>query len=418
MNEPIPAGAVVVGIDGSDHSHRALDAASAVAAREHRPLHLLHCYEPYPAAMGPVLPSPDVTTTLRSIAEAVVQHGRERVASTNPSAGGHHEPQHPRRPGEALGGLPPRLAGGGGLARAGRHAQPAHGLGERLGGQPQRLPGAGGPARARARGPRARRRDGRRRRAGRPAGPRRGRRAPTRRPARRRPSSTPSCRPRCGGSLSRWCTASRRCPTTRSTCPSTRSATTSRCTGSSCRSRWPGCGRSSPTSQVELTLARGPAAAHLVEESRRARLLVLGAHHRSVWDLFLGSVNRSVVEHALCPVAVVPGRPAPDRSGPALRPAGTHHETVVPVPRLGRRPRRSSTRPARSARSARLARPLRRSRCSGSAPRPTPSSVTVTERPASSAATVSVTRVAGRAGRRWTATRAPPPGRRPSARRR
>ena len=84
MNEPIPAGAVVVGIDGSDHSHRALDAATAVAAREHRPLHLLHCYEPYPAAMGPVLPSPDVTTTLRGIAEAVVQHGRERVATTTP----------------------------------------------------------------------------------------------------------------------------------------------------------------------------------------------------------------------------------------------------------------------------------------------------------------------------------------------
>ena len=62
-----------------------------------------------------------------------------------------------------------------------------------------------------------------------------------------------------------------------------------------------------PDVQVELTLARGPAPTHLVEESRRARLLVLGAHHRSVWDLFLGSVNRSVVEHALCPVAVVPG---------------------------------------------------------------------------------------------------------------
>jgi nucleotide-binding universal stress UspA family protein len=41
-----PSGAVVVGVDGSEHGVRALAEAVAIARMEHRPLHLLHARDP------------------------------------------------------------------------------------------------------------------------------------------------------------------------------------------------------------------------------------------------------------------------------------------------------------------------------------------------------------------------------------
>ena len=346
MNEPVPSGAVVVGIDGSDHSHRALDAACDVAAREHRPLHVLHCYEPYPAAMGPVLPSRDVTSTLRGIAESVVQEARERVAERHPtltvstSLSTHdareklsavsHQASLLVVGSRGRGGMRSLLLGSTSLWVAHHSACPV--LVVRP--EPDRAPGtdaaAGGDAGAgTSDGARARRR-GRSRRQRPLTGGRRVR---------------PSPRRRCGGSPSAWCTACRRCPTaTTPTCPWTRTSTTSSCTGSSCRRRSPGLREKYPDVDVELTLARGPAAGHLVEESRHSRLLVVGAHHRSVWDLFLGSVSRAVVEHAACPGDRGAGRPSLIRT--RLTGAGP---TRTRWSRSGPRPRAASCRrPARS----------------------------------------------------------------------
>jgi nucleotide-binding universal stress UspA family protein len=47
--DPAPAGAVVVGVDGSAPAHRALEWAAREAARSRRPLHIVHAYG---AAMG------------------------------------------------------------------------------------------------------------------------------------------------------------------------------------------------------------------------------------------------------------------------------------------------------------------------------------------------------------------------------
>ena len=70
-----------MGVDGSKHSKRALGAAMEMATLEHRPLHLVHCYEPYPAVMGMTAPLADVTATLEAAAQSVlhaaVQQARE-----------------------------------------------------------------------------------------------------------------------------------------------------------------------------------------------------------------------------------------------------------------------------------------------------------------------------------------------------
>lgn len=305
MNEPIPAGAVVVGIDGSDHSHRALDAASAVAAREHRPLHLLHCYEPYPAAMGPVVPSPDVTTTLRGIAESVVKHGRERVTSTNPSvpvttslsthdareklSAVSHSASVVVVGSRGRGAMRSLLMGSVSVWVANHSACPV--LVVRPEPEPEDRTGAG---------------DG---------------------GADDQPDQVDhgvvvgadeTSRSQAAIEYAFLQASLRRLPLRVVHCVAPMPYHEEYVPLDEERDELPlhrlelseavaGLREKFPDVQVELVLARGPAPAHLVEESRRARLLVLGAHHRSVWDLFLGSVNRSVVEHALCPVAVVPG---------------------------------------------------------------------------------------------------------------
>ncbi len=72
-----------------------------------------------------------------------------------------------------------------------------------------------------------------------------------------------------------------------------------------------------PGVEVRQLLARGFPDAQLVEESRRAELLVVGHRHRSlVQGLVHGSVAPHVAEHAHCSVAVVPSTAA---GGPARR---------------------------------------------------------------------------------------------------
>ena len=62
-----------------------------------------------------------------------------------------------------------------------------------------------------------------------------------------------------------------------------------------------------PEVSVRTELARGLAADALVRMGERADLLVVGSHHGGVaTSILLGSVATDVVEHAHCPVAVVP----------------------------------------------------------------------------------------------------------------
>lgn len=62
-----------------------------------------------------------------------------------------------------------------------------------------------------------------------------------------------------------------------------------------------------PDVTTRLELVREDAATVLVEQSRKMDLVVLGAHHGGRLSTMLtGSVALSVVEHAECPVAIVP----------------------------------------------------------------------------------------------------------------
>jgi len=62
-----------------------------------------------------------------------------------------------------------------------------------------------------------------------------------------------------------------------------------------------------PDVPVRTELARGLAADALVRMSDRADLVVVGSHHGGVASsILLGSVATDVVEHARCPVAIVP----------------------------------------------------------------------------------------------------------------
>lgn len=287
VNEPVPSGAVVVGVDGSDHSHRALDAACDAAAREHRPLHVLHCYEPYPAAMGPVLPSHDVTTTLRGIAESVVQDARSHVRQRQPSlilssSLSTHDAreklsavsQHASLVvvgSRGRGGMRSLLLGSVSLWTAHHSACPV------LVVRPEPEHEEGGVV----------------------------------------VGVDETARSRAAVELAFAQASLRRLPLRVVHCvpplpyrdddppldeelddlPLHRLGLSEAVAGM--REKY-------PDVLAEVALARGPAAGHLVEESRHHRLLVVGAHHRSLWDLFLGSVSRSVAEHAACPVLVAP----------------------------------------------------------------------------------------------------------------
>ena len=61
---------------------------------------------------------------------------------------------------------------------------------------------------------------------------------------------------------------------------------------------------------IERRALEGPAAAVLVEEARRADLLVVGSRgHGGFAGLLLGSVSQQCAHHASCPVVIVPTPP-------------------------------------------------------------------------------------------------------------
>lgn len=64
-----------------------------------------------------------------------------------------------------------------------------------------------------------------------------------------------------------------------------------------------------PELDVDIEVRIGPAAAELVKESGRARLIVLGSRGLGGFSsLLIGSVAIAVAAHAQCPVVVLPGR--------------------------------------------------------------------------------------------------------------
>ncbi|WP_327358601.1 universal stress protein [Streptomyces sp. NBC_01304] len=68
--------------------------------------------------------------------------------------------------------------------------------------------------------------------------------------------------------------------------------------------------RRHPGVRVDLCIAPGDAAGHLVAASRAADLIVVGRHRRRMpAGRLLGSVTNAVLLHAGCPVAVVPTEP-------------------------------------------------------------------------------------------------------------
>jgi nucleotide-binding universal stress UspA family protein len=288
LNEPIPAGAVIVGVDGSKHSRRALETAMEVAARERRPLHLLHCYEPYPSAMGPVVPAAEVTTTLRSLAEEVVRDARGQVLEAQPdltvsASLSTHDAREKLSAISHLGSLLVVGSRGLGAMRSLLLGSVSlwvshHSVCPVLVVRPE--PGST--------------------EAGITVG------------------SDASLRSRAAIEFAFSQASEQRASLTvvhcvppfpyrdpdevpldeeRDDLPLHRLELAESIAG--LREKY-------VDVEVDLVLERGPAATYLVEASKRSRMLVVGAHRRSAWDLLGGSVSRAVVEHAHCPVAVVP----------------------------------------------------------------------------------------------------------------
>ena len=61
--------------------------------------------------------------------------------------------------------------------------------------------------------------------------------------------------------------------------------------------------------RVSTAVVEGVPAQVLIEESKRARLLITGTRGRGGFaGMLLGSTSQSVLNHAKCPVLVVPAR--------------------------------------------------------------------------------------------------------------
>jgi nucleotide-binding universal stress UspA family protein len=74
-----------------------------------------------------------------------------------------------------------------------------------------------------------------------------------------------------------------------------------------------GMGEKFPDVHVEIELARGYPGDCLVRMGERMNMIVLGPHHGSTASgIVFGSAAISVVEHATCPVALVPTTHAPN----------------------------------------------------------------------------------------------------------
>lgn len=68
-----------------------------------------------------------------------------------------------------------------------------------------------------------------------------------------------------------------------------------------------------PEVQARTELVRGMADERLVRASQLMDLVVVGAHHGgTLTTLLYGSIANAVLEHATCPVAIVPESPAPE----------------------------------------------------------------------------------------------------------
>lgn len=67
------------------------------------------------------------------------------------------------------------------------------------------------------------------------------------------------------------------------------------------------CGANAPEGTVDVAPIEGDPGDTLVNESRHAELLVVGSHgHRALTELLLGSATHHCIQHASCPVVVIP----------------------------------------------------------------------------------------------------------------
>ncbi len=79
---------------------------------------------------------------------------------------------------------------------------------------------------------------------------------------------------------------------------------------------------SAPPEGLEMIIRQGSPAKVLIEESRRARLVVLGSRgHGGFEGLLLGSVSATVAEHAKCSVLIAHGTAIPPELAGAPAPA-------------------------------------------------------------------------------------------------
>ncbi len=83
-NPAPPLDAIVVAIDGSEHGDRALAAGIEIATLEHRPLHIVHSFEPYPTLMALTGDLTDVTGTLRGAARELLDAAVTVAEKTSP----------------------------------------------------------------------------------------------------------------------------------------------------------------------------------------------------------------------------------------------------------------------------------------------------------------------------------------------
>ncbi len=82
-----PRGAVVVGVDDSDSSHKALETAAVEALHMHRPLHVVHTWTSYPVGYAPgTYPhtSGELADSLREYAAVVLSRAVGAVREAHP----------------------------------------------------------------------------------------------------------------------------------------------------------------------------------------------------------------------------------------------------------------------------------------------------------------------------------------------